>query len=132
MSAIAQLAPEVPISLPKGKPNTGPAIAAIAKAIRHDAAKGHRFKDSVYRAFWVDGTDISSDEELEKLAARAALPPLVELPAVDELVQGWARSWMGLGTGGVPLLLHQNGRGLVGLTSMAQLGRFFDRKVPGQ
>lgn len=132
VAAIGQLAPELPIAKPIGKPNTAPAILAIAQALRHDPGAGHVFKDSVYRAFWVHGRDISSPDELERLAAEANLPPLVEMPPADDLVRAWARSWMELGTGGVPLLIRTDGRGLVGLTTMAKLAQLFDRKLPDE
>src|SRR5437879_1883938 len=72
VAAIRHLAPEVPITLPLGKPNTLPAILAMAAA--WDTAPVlvvHRFKDTIYRAFWTEGLDISSEEVLERLAHRA-------------------------------------------------------------
>src|SRR5579885_3898605 len=52
---VQRLAPEVPIVLPKGKPNTGPAILAVAAAMQQDGGKAYAFAASLYRAFWQRG-----------------------------------------------------------------------------
>ena len=42
VQSIQRLAPDVPISLPRGKPNTGPAIQAVASALASTGRKPMR------------------------------------------------------------------------------------------
>jgi predicted DsbA family dithiol-disulfide isomerase len=46
---VRRLAPDVLIALPLGKPNSGPAIAAAARALSIDALLGREFLRALYR-----------------------------------------------------------------------------------
>ena len=54
---VQRLAPEISIALPRGKPNTDPAIQAVAAAMNVDPHKAHRLATSLYRMFWQHGID---------------------------------------------------------------------------
>ncbi|KAA0273285.1 MAG: hypothetical protein EDQ89_05320, partial [Acidobacteria bacterium] len=61
VESIRLRAPEVPIELPTGKPNTGPAIE-LAAAAGGEAAGGLVL--GLYRRFWRDGEDLSDPDVL--------------------------------------------------------------------
>lgn len=72
--AIQRRTPEVPISVPAGKPNTQLAITYAVAALQHDVKRGRAFIRSIYRAFWQRGADISTTAVLAKLATDCGAP----------------------------------------------------------
>lgn len=126
---VRRLAPELSISLPAGKPNTGLAIMASARALRKDASRAAAFIRSLYRAFWVNGSDLS-DERLVQLEAERHGFTGTELlgsvePAVDLVLREWAQRWEETDHQGVPLLQRADNQLLVGLVSEETLKQFF-------
>lgn len=126
---VRRLAPELSISLPAGKPNTGLAITASARALRLDASRAAAFIRSLYRAFWVNGSDLS-DERLLRLEAERHGFAGTELlgsaePAVDLVLREWAQRWEETDHQGVPLLQRADNQLLVGLVSEETLKQFF-------
>jgi predicted DsbA family dithiol-disulfide isomerase len=119
---VQRLAPEVPIALPRGKPNTGPAIAAAA--VERDPHKAHRFATSLYRVFWQHGTDISDPSVIQDLARRAGVSDLSMTPHAVGRVTAWHQSWLDRGVGSVPDLIRQDGESITGLVDVDTLRRF--------
>jgi predicted DsbA family dithiol-disulfide isomerase len=124
VAAVQRLAPEVEIALPRGKPNTALAIRRAAAALRADPAGGRRFVRALYRAFWIEGADLSDGDVLAELAASAGLGPVPEHPEDPATVQRWQTDWEWTGLGGVPLLMRGDRRPLFGLVPAAQLEAF--------
>jgi len=121
---VQRLAPEVPIALPLGKPNTGPAIQAVAAAMNIDPRKAHRLATSLYRVFWQHGTDISDPSVIRELADQADLADLSNTPDAVKTVAAWHEAWMDRGVGSVPDLLRQDGESITGLVDLDTLRRF--------
>lgn len=125
---VRRLAPELPIIVPMGKPNTGRAIAAAARALHLDHSRGSVFVRALYRRFWCDGQDLSDQEVLRKEALRQGFTAeeLVEAGAtpVDRLLNTWGDQWEETEHQGIPLLQRQDGRLLVGLVSLETLKTF--------
>jgi len=121
---VQRLAPEVPIALPRGKPNTGPAILAVAAAMNIDPRKTHRLAMSLYRVFWQHGTDISDPSVIRELADQADLADLSNTPDAVKTVAAWHEAWMDRGVGSVPDLLRQDGESITGLVDLDTLRRF--------
>lgn len=117
-------APEVPITPPAGKPNTGLAIAAAVAAARVDPADAHGFRQELYRAFWVDGADVSDPGVVTALAAKHGLPDLEAQPDDELRVTSWRLDWERSPLRGVPLLVRDDGEVLYGLKDLDTLGRF--------
>jgi predicted DsbA family dithiol-disulfide isomerase len=118
VESIRRRAPEVPIEVPPGKPNTGPAIELAA------AASGDVADDLVlglYRRFWRDGEDLSDPDVL---AAAAAVAGEAGDRDGTALAREWQREWSRLGVGGVPLLVAEDGRYLYGLKDAEEIARF--------
>jgi predicted DsbA family dithiol-disulfide isomerase len=117
------LAPEVPIALPPGKPNTLPAIVQAVELLRTDRVQGMAFVRAVYRAFWRDGQDISDPSVLSRLSG-------VTLPGDQDenshrISQEWEAAWHETGQAGVPLIVSPQGDLLVGCVPVEQVRRFF-------
>jgi predicted DsbA family dithiol-disulfide isomerase len=125
VSAIQHLAPEVPITLPRGKPNTGPAIRAVAAALKVDKDRAHTFKDSLYREFWRRGIDISDASVLQALAKNIGLPDVLDIASVTPAT-GWQHAWETSGLGGVPAMVRSDGKMLVGLASIEEITSFLN------
>jgi predicted DsbA family dithiol-disulfide isomerase len=123
VTQVRSRAPEVRIALPPGKPNTALAVRAAAAAERLDPDRGRTFRQSIYRAFWVDGADISRRDLLEGLAREAGLE--LELrPEDDVRVTSWRLDWERSPLRGVPLLVRDDGEVLYGLKDIETLERF--------
>ncbi len=125
---VRRLAPEVEISVPRGKPNTGRAIAASARALHIDQLRATDFVRSLYRLFWVEGRDLSDDGVLQREAERHGFLPEQVAGAnaitVDAVLRAWEEQWAEAEHQGVPLLQRSDGTLLVGLMPMAVLQRF--------
>ncbi len=121
---VQRLAPEVPIALPRGKPNTGPAIRAVAAAMNIDPHKAHRLATFLYRMFWQHGADISNPSVIRNLTDQADLPDLSSTPDAVETVAVWHEAWLDRGVGSVPDLLRQDGESITGLVDLDALRRF--------
>jgi predicted DsbA family dithiol-disulfide isomerase len=121
---VQRLAPEVSIALPRGKPNTAQAIAAVAAAMDQDRSKAHRLATSLYRVFWQHGTDISDPSAIQDLARGAGVPDLTITPHTAERVTAWYGAWMDRGVGSVPDLIRQDGESITGLVDVDTLRRF--------
>lgn len=121
VEAIRLRAGEVPIAVPPGKPNTGPAIRLAAAAMERSPERGEALVLALYRRFWRHGEDISDPAVLERIGGEAGLPPLAD---EAEPARSWQREWWRLGLGGVPLLVRPDGRHLYGLVEAAALQAF--------
>ena len=124
VSALRRWAPEMVIEIPRGKPNTGPAIAAVAAAMLTDATAAHSFKASLYRAFWRQGADLSDSKVLYDLARAAGLAEHGLAHNVDATVAKWQDEWMKSGFRGVPAMRRSDGQRLEGLVSQQVLQDF--------
>ena len=121
---VQRLAPEVPIALPRGKPNTAPAIAAVAAAMDRNPSNAHRFATSLYRVFWQHGTDISNLSVIQDLACGAGIPDLSTTGQATERVTAWYGAWMDRGVGSVPDLIREDGESITGLVDLDTIRRF--------
>lgn len=129
VDTIRKLAPGLPITLPRGKPNTLPAIEACAAAVAVDAEKAHRLQLALYRTFWVDGADISLPEEIARIAKDCGLNDLEVTPEAKQLAESWQKTWWLSGIRGVPALVRDDGQRLVGLTNVEAITHFLDPNV---
>lgn len=124
VAAVRRLAPEVPIELPAGKPNTALAIDRAAAALRTDPVAGRRFVRSLYTAFWVDGADLGDGDVLDALALAAGVRRSPPDEAAIATAAAWRGEWADTGLPGVPLLTRSDGRALYGLVGAEELRAF--------
>ncbi|HJT22688.1 MAG TPA: DsbA family protein [Nitrospira sp.] len=121
VGVVRRLAPGLPIALPTGKPNTKSAIETAIGILRQDRDRGMKFVRTVYRAFWVDGRDISDAGVLAELAENA----LDAGSANTRIAQEWEEAWHATGQAGVPLIVSPDGDLLVGCVPEESIRRFF-------
>jgi predicted DsbA family dithiol-disulfide isomerase len=127
VAMVNRLAPMLPIVLPPGKPNTGPAIHLAARVLANDVACGKELVRRLYWLFWREGRDIADGTVLSEALSSIGVnqPTLLEQDSETALVvKGWMKQWQGTGQAGVPLLERQDGALLVGLSQEAHLRRF--------
>jgi predicted DsbA family dithiol-disulfide isomerase len=127
VAMVNRLAPMLPIVLPPGKPNTGPAIRLAARALTTDSARGNELVRRLYWLFWRESRDISDEAVLSETLSSIGLkePTLLEQDSETALVmEGWTNQWHNTGQAGVPLLERPDGALLVGLSQEAHLRRF--------
>lgn len=127
VAMVGRLAPTLPIVLPEGKPNTGPAIHLAAKVLSTNVAQGNELVRRLYRLFWREGRDISDTTVLRETLASLGLNQegLMEKgEGSGHVLEGWTHQWLNSGQSGVPLLERSDGMLLVGLAREGDLKRF--------
>jgi predicted DsbA family dithiol-disulfide isomerase len=120
-------APELEVAVPRGKPNSRRAIVATASVMRKHPSRAAAFRNALYRAYWLAGTDLSLPAELQRVADGAGVPRLVELDHPDalEMADEWEVDWATERLGGVPRVIRGDGKILWGLKPAAELAAFF-------
>jgi predicted DsbA family dithiol-disulfide isomerase len=130
VTVVQRLAPGLPIALPSGKPNTGPAIEQAVALARRDPSHMMTFVRETYRAFWCEGRDISDPGVLRQLAEQVGVSP-ESINMIDgedrRVAQEWETAWHLTGQAGVPLIVSQEGELLVGCQPPEDIRRFFDQ-----
>ncbi len=124
VAAIHTLAPEVPITLPAGKPNTEAAIVTAAAALRAEPERAPDFITALYQAFWLDGADLSELAVIARIATDSGLTRRLDLEAARAEVRGWAEAWSESPFPAVPHLIRGDGSAIRGLSDEETLRRF--------
>lgn len=115
---VQRLAPGLPIALPSGKPNTGPAIALAASQLQRGREAGMQTVRALYRAFWVNGQDLSNPLVLDEFG-------ITDGNDLDQVMEEWDTAWRETGQAGVPVIVSPQGDLLVGCVPADQVRRFF-------
>jgi predicted DsbA family dithiol-disulfide isomerase len=124
VASVQARAPEVPITVPPGKPNTNAGLLAAATALRLDPVRGAAFRHAMYRAYWQDGLDVSDRAVIDELARASDLPPLETQQEDTVAVATWRLEWERSPLRGVPLLVRDDGETVYGLAELETLERF--------
>ncbi len=128
VTVVQRLAPELPIALPSGKPNTRPAIEQAVVLLGRDRSHGMTFVRETYRAFWCEGRDISDPAVLRQLVEQGG-GSLESTGTIDDesrqVAQEWEAAWHATGQAGVPLIVSPEGDLLVGCAPLEEVRRFF-------
>lgn len=120
---VQRLAPGLPIQLPPGKPNTGPAIVQAVGLLHSDRERGMEFVRKIYTAFWCEGKDISDPSVLSLLADGHLVADHDE--SSRRTAHEWEKAWHATGQAGVPLIVSPEGDLLVGCVPEERVRRFF-------
>lgn len=125
-------APALEIAIPRGNPNTFRAIVAAAAVMRFHAIRAAAFRTAVFRAYWLDGTDLSLAAELQRLADAAHVPRVVDLdhPEAEETAEAWELDWSVERLGGVPRVIRSDGKILWGFKPEPELIAYFQAGEP--
>ena len=128
VEVVRRLAPELPITTPRGKPNSGRALAAAARALTLDPIRGQAYIRSLHRLFWVEGQDISDENLLQREADRHGYVSvqIVGARAIESapVLRAWETLWVETEHQGVPLLERPDHALLVGLMPVDAVQRF--------
>jgi len=119
VSVVQRLAPGIPIALPPGKPNTGSAIMLAASHFQRDRDAGMHVVRALYRAFWLEGKDISSPLVLDEFG-------ISDGTDLEDLIGEWSDGWHATGQASVPMIVSPDGDLLTGFMPEEQVRRFFD------
>jgi len=119
VSVVQRLAPGLPIALPPGKPNTGPAIMLAASHLQQDRDSGMTIVQALYRAFWAEGKDISNPLVLDEFG-------IADGTDLEDLIGEWNEGWHATGQASVPMIVSPQCDQLVGCVPEEQIKRFFD------
>lgn len=123
VAVVQRLAPNLPIIVPSGKPNTLPAIELAVALLQRNPLSGREFVRRTYQAFWCDGQDISDPAVLKQLAGDQSVE---DCDGEHQIVpQRWETAWHATGQNGVPLLVSPDGDLLVGCVPAEQVRHFF-------
>lgn len=109
---VRKFAPRLRIEPPLGRPNTCRALQAVASVERMHPAKAHALRIMLFQEYWWNGTDISDDAMLHRIAVASGIPPWVDLahPAAQATQVGWELQWQSERLGGVPRILRSDGQ----------------------
>ncbi len=128
VEVVRRLAPEVPITTPRGKPNSGPALAAAARALTLDPTRAQAYIRSLYRLLWVEGQDISDEHVLQREADRHGFvsAQIVGATAIEiaSVLSAWETLWVETEHQGVPLLERSDHALLAGLMPADTIRQF--------
>ena len=129
---VRRRAPALEIAVPQGNPNTSRAIVAAAAVMRFHAVAAAAFRTAVFRAYWLDGTDLSLPAALQRLADAAHVPRVVDLdhPEAEEMAEAWELDWSVERLGGVPRVIRSDGKILWGLKPEPELIAYFQSGTP--
>lgn len=128
VSIVRKRAPEVHLETPLFRPSSGPANNLLRAFGDADVEKTAKLRTLVYRAYWLDGEDISDEDILRRLTAEAGLLfPEKSFAAVDPVLKEWQREWEGeLFKGRLPVLFSKRiGKPLLGFPTYDLLYDFF-------
>lgn len=120
VAAVQRLAPDLPIAVPSGKPNTRSALIRASRLFAHDRQIGMRFIRSAYRSVWCEGLDLSDPAVLDRLQ-----PVTRDEDAVGETLTEWENAWRATGETAVPLLVGPDHVLSVGVAREEELLRLF-------
>jgi predicted DsbA family dithiol-disulfide isomerase len=114
----------IEIHLPRYQPRSTLPLAACLWAGEQGSLRS--FKHALYEAFFCEGTDISTDPEIARAAARVCLEPdraLAAAYAADRLerIRAIRRDAEAAGVAGVPTLVLEDGRTHWGLGGVERL-----------
>ncbi len=118
VALVQRLEPGLPIALPSGKPNTGPAIALAASQLQRGREAGMQMVRALYRAFWVNGQDLSNPLVLDEFG-------ITDGSDLDQVMEEWNTAWHETGQAGVPVIVSPQRDLLVGCVPAEQVRRFF-------
>lgn len=93
---VRQRAPEIPISLPSGRVNTRLATRLMIHATRRDSVRAVLLRGLIYRAYWIEGRDISNAQLLHELSVLCGLSiqdDTLEDTDAGSIAQLWYDSW---------------------------------------
>lgn len=127
VSNVRKRAPEITISLPTMRPNSGPATAITLQAAFQYPEKVEQLKHTIYKALWLEGADISRKATIDAILQKLG----IALEAQDDQSQAtmmlWQRQWeKGQFSRRIPSMQAPDGNVLLGFPTQQKLLSFLE------
>ncbi len=125
VAKVKNLAPDVIINIPAGRPNTHIANQILLEIQQCDPGQANAFRTLLYRALWVEGKNIADTAILEQLLEKLSIPYPEVTQEVRSKLQQWQQEWeQGDFSRNIPALVTAEGNKLLGFPSPQLLTLF--------
>lgn len=124
LESLLERAPDVKIVRPPFRPNSGPAIRAVAEACAIDPPRAWVLRLSLFRALWREGRNIADPQVIHALVERAGLPPLQGTAAATAVAERWTSEWRDARYERIPVMISDVDTKLLGLVPARRLELF--------
>lgn len=120
--------PSTQINVPMFRPNSGAASALMHAVGKTDPANSSLLRRGIYRALWVDGMDISSDEVLAGLLRQFNIEPPPAEDMQNEELSEWQDYWNRNHEFGrtIPIVISDQGESVIGFPLEPELDQFLN------
>ncbi len=123
--AVRQKVPGLTIVEPEALVDSAPATLLIAEMSLSEPRVGARLREALYRAFWVDGRDISDSNVLEGVCRSSGVVAPTPGQRARTQVETWQREWeQGPFGRRLPVLVSPNGAVSIGLEGARRTALF--------
>lgn len=129
VTKVRQVAADVNIIVPPGRPNTHLAIELVQAAYKIDPEKALQLRIQIYQALWYEGLDFSNETLLARFVSDVGLPPLTVNASVRQKLDSWQDEWEhGDYSRNIPALVTTDGNKLLGLPNPEVLNTLLEGK----
>lgn len=115
VAAVRRRAPQLPLLNPFGQPNTGYAIASVARAFKKNEHAALALRSRIKRALFRENMDISSPELIDRLQRSVALEPGAPDRETADEIRSWHAAWSAMSPRMIPTLVGPDGKVRPGL-----------------
>jgi diguanylate cyclase (GGDEF)-like protein len=119
-------APSIPVNLPLFRPSSGPAASLVNAVGKYDPDRVHLLRRRIFRAYWVEGQDISNPVVLESLLSELQF----ELPGSDAAdvaeLSDWQTQWENSQEfeHSIPVVISARGESVIGFPLEPEIDSF--------
>jgi len=126
VAEVRRRAPSTEINVPMFRPCSAAASALVYTISRLDPIEAVQLRRRIFRAFWVDGQDISKPGTLASLLLDTGLELASPYPLSNEELSTWQSEWANNTEfdGNLPVVISENGETVVGFLLEPELDAF--------
>lgn len=140
VAEVRRRAPSTEINLPMFRPNTAAPTALSYAMSRKDPVQAVQLRRRIYRAFWVDGQDISDADTLARLLLDLELEIASPIAMTNQELAAWQSEWSNNTAFDrhLPVIISENGETVVGplfeseLNAFLESGSLVSERTPGE
>lgn len=131
LEALRTRAPDVSISRPPFRPQSGPAIRAVLAVQAIEAAAADRFRLALYRGLWRQGRNIADAAVIADIAAACGVYEPLNGAPYRAAAEAWTAEWRASRVDRIPCLVSSADAKLLGLSSVERLELFLESGLFG-
>jgi len=126
VAEVRRRAPSTEINVPMFRPCSAAAAALVYTICRLDPIEAVQLRRRIFRAFWVEGQDISKPGTLAALLLDMGLELASPYPLSNEELSTWQSEWANNTEfdGNLPVVISENGETVVGFLLEPELDAF--------